>query len=79
MNAVSQKKNYAKPHQLRAARERIAKAEFYTLAKRIPNNAVLTNILLAITERPIREGFYRNIVPHLKFKPIELEDLSYGC
>jgi benzoyl-CoA reductase/2-hydroxyglutaryl-CoA dehydratase subunit BcrC/BadD/HgdB len=65
-----------KPARIKAERERKAKREFYKIARKIPNNAVLSNILLSIQDQPIREGFLRNVKPHLrKGVWVELESL----
>ncbi len=47
------------------------------LARRIPNNAALVNILNGL-ERPIRADFYRAVKPHLRFVPISLEVFNNG-
>lgn len=62
-----------KPAKAKAEAERRAKREFYKIARKIPDNAVLTNIILGIPERPIQEGFYRNVKNLLRFKAIPLE------
>lgn len=68
-----------KPAKAKAEAERRAKREFYKIARKIPDNAVLINILLSITERPIREGFLRNVKPYLrKGVGIELDALNFG-
>lgn len=64
-----------KPAQLKAEQERLAKVKLRKMARRIPDNAVLANILLSF-ERPFRVDFYNRIVPHLKFDPIPLEALD---
>lgn len=63
-----------KPKQIAAEKERRARAKFRVMARRIPDNAVLTNILLQM-EKPIRAALLRNLTPHLRFRPISLEDL----
>ena len=68
-----------KPSQVKAERERKAKIEFRKLARRIPDNEALKEIVLKLADqRPVQEGFWRNIVPHLKFKPIPLETIRNG-
>lgn len=67
-----------KPAQRRAEIERKNKIKFRKIARKIPDNATLLNIMLQLTERPIREGFYRNIKPFLRFQPIPLEEISHG-
>lgn len=70
-----------KPARRKAERVRLANArawnKFREIGREIPDNAVLANILMRLKDRPIREGFYRNVVPHLRFKPIRLEDIIH--
>ncbi len=78
--AVSPIRNSVKPAKRKAERVRLANArawnKFREIGREIPDNAVLANILLQLKDRPIREGFYRNVAPHLKFKPISLETIQ---
>lgn len=68
-----------KPERIRAERERKAKIEFRRLARRIPDNESLKEIVLKLADqRPIQEGFFRNIVPHLRFQAIPLEEIRNG-
>ena len=65
-----------KPAKLKAERERKAKIEFRRLARRIPDNEALKEIVLKLADqRPVQEGFFRNIAPHLKFTPIPLQEI----
>jgi hypothetical protein len=65
-----------KPAKLKAERERRAKIEFRKLARQIPDNEKLKEIVLKLADqRPIQEGFYRNVVPFLKFAPIPLQEI----
>lgn len=68
-----------KPGQIKARRERKAKVQFRKIARRIPDNVALANILLGLAnQRPIQEGFYRNVRQHLRFTPITLEAIRNG-
>ena len=66
-----------KPAKLKAERERKAKIEFCKLARRIPDNEALKEIVLKLADqRPVQEGFYRNIVPFIqKFTPLSLREI----
>ena len=70
-----------KPARQKAERVRRANArawnQFREIGRDIPNNAVLATILLRIKEAPIREGFYRNVKPHLRFTAIPLETITH--
>ena len=65
-----------KPAQIRAEKERRARAQFRKWARRIPDNAALANILLGFPEKPFRAEFYRRVVPLLNFKAIPLEAID---
>ena len=65
-----------KPAKLKAERERKAKIKFRKLARRIPDNDALKEIVLKLADqRPVQEGFYRNIVPHVRFAAITLQEI----
>ena len=65
-----------KPAQIKAEKERRAKAQFRKWARRIPDNAALANILLGFPEKPFRREFYFRIKPLLKFEAIQLEAID---
>ena len=70
-----------KPARQKAERVRRANArawkQFREIGREIPDNAALMTILLRIREKPIREGFYRNVKPHLRFPAIPLEAIVH--
>ena len=66
-----------KPNRLAAEKERKAKVKFRRLARKIRDNAMLVNILLSFPDKPFRGEFLRRVAPHLKFTPIQLEDLDH--
>ena len=66
-----------KAHKSKAERERLARVTFRKYGRKIPDNATLTNILLNL-EKPLRPDFLRCIAPHLRFKPVALEEILYG-
>ena len=64
-----------KPSQIKAGEERRAKVKLRRLARKIPDNARLINILLQF-EPPFRVHFYAKVQPYLKFKPVPLEEIN---
>ena len=66
-----------KPAREKAEKERLAKVKLRKYARQIPDNAVLTNILLSFPENPFRRQFYNQIRPFLKFDPVPLETINH--
>lgn len=64
-----------KPSQLKAEHERLAKVKLRKMARSIPDNARLTNILLRF-DGPFQRDLYSRLVPHLKFKAAPLEAIN---
>ncbi len=61
-----------KPKREAAERERRAKAQLRKMARKIPNNLSLANILIQF-EKPFQRDFYYRVLPFLRFKPAPLE------
>ena len=81
MDSHSGKVEKVKPARRKAERARLANArawnKFREVGRQIEDNAMLANILAQLKDKPIREGFYRNVRPHLRFPAIPLEAISH--
>lgn len=64
-----------KPKQVKAETERLAALRLRKLARQIPDNAKLVNILLQY-DKPFRRDFYNRVKPYLKFEPAALEIIN---
>lgn len=64
-----------KPASIRAESARRAEVQARKLARAIPDNAKLVNILAQL-EKPLRRDFYHRFKPYLKFVPVPLETIN---
>ncbi len=65
-----------KSHQRKNEKERRAKVEFRQFIRKIPDNEMLTKILMEIPDKPFRRDFFYRALRYLKFVPNPLEALD---